>query len=93
MGEDARNADGYNGGIYFCFKDDNRSKICFFDDRFNDKANAEKLPLNFSETNQLDNIRAVVDMTKGTLALYQGDTVIFKEYQNDSFKTGFPVLE
>ena len=51
MGEDARNADGYNGGIYFCFKDDNRSKICFFDDRFNDKANAEKLPLNFPETN------------------------------------------
>ena len=51
MGEDARNADGYNGGIYFCFSEDNRSKITFVDDRFSEKDYAEKLPLNFSETN------------------------------------------
>ena len=89
MGEQARNADGFNGAIYFCVSD---SKITLIDGRGEDDGRTDKLTL-IKSGNNMDNIRAVVDMSRGTLAFYQGETVIFKEYQNDSFKTGFPVLE
>ena len=89
LGEKPRNDDGYNGCVYFCPR---AAKISFNDDKFHDKGEKEDLELNKSDEN-IDNIRAVVDMSKGTLAFYQGETIIFEEYQDDSFKTGFPVLE
>ena len=46
------------------------------DENDKDVGHTDGLQLNKSGKN-LDNIRAVVDMSRGTLAFYQGDTIIF----------------